>query len=198
MNPFALRSIAPDATKRRPRAVVRRSVAALLLAVLAAPTGGCVRPFRGEWGEGAEVIGLDRRQAQGFWMTSEADAVEEARFETLIPLAKVFYERTTNRRVNSKATFDDPALREYFRDPAAFADYYANLVEALDTSYFESHKPVSVKLVRVERIAPKRVMLEVTFRGRNRKPLRPWSTHVTREDEWEFANGRWWIIPGKV
>ncbi len=169
-----------------------------LVAVLLLTSSACVRPYPGEWGDGAEVIGLDRRQAQGFWMTSEAEAVEDARFDVLIPLARVFYERTTNRRVNSKATFDDPALREYFRDPAAFADYYANLVEALDRAFFESHKPISVKLVRVERIAPKRVVLEVTFRGRNRKPLRPWATHVTRKDEWEFSNGRWWIIPGKV
>jgi len=181
---------------RRPRT---RALAALLVSGLILALGpGCVRPFPGEWGEDAEVIGLERRQAQGFWMTSEADEVEQARFDMLIPLSRVFYERTTNRRVNSKATFDDPALREYFRDPAAFADYYANLVEALDRAYFESHKPISVRLERIERIAPKRVLIEVRFRGRNRKPLRFWSTHVTRTDEWEFSSGRWWIIPGKV
>ena len=175
-----------------------QALAALVTAGLVVLTSGCVRPFPGEWGDSASVVGLDERKAQGFWMTSEAEAVEEARFDMLMPLSKVFYERTTNRRVNSKATFDDPALREYFRDPAAFADYYANLVEALDRAYFESHKPISVKLERIERIAPKRVLVEVTFRGRNRKPLRFWSTHVTRTDEWEFSSGRWWVIPGKV
>lgn len=171
---------------------------ALLIVLAALLASGCARPFPREWGKRAEMVGLERKQAQGFWMTSEADAVEVARFDILVPLSKVFYERTTNRRVNSKATFDDPALREYFRDPAAFADYYANLVEALDRAYFESHKPISVKLQKIERIAPKRVLFEVTFRGRNRKPLRFWSTHVTRTDEWEFSDGRWWIIPGKV
>lgn len=185
------------------RAGARRRVARTLLvgsvglAVLAV-AGGCVRPFLGDWGDAAKVEGLDERQAQGFWMTSEAQEVERARFDMLIPLTRVFYERTTNRRVNSKATFDDPALREYFHDPAAFADYYANLVEALDRAFFESHKPVSVRLDRIERVAPKRVLVEVTFRGRNRKPLRFWSTHVTRTDEWEFSEGRWWIVPGKV
>jgi len=159
---------------------------------------GCARPFPGEWGEGAELVGLERRQAQGFWLTSQADSVEEARFDVLVPLSQVFYERTTNRRVNSKATFDDPALREFFHDPSAFADYYANLVEALDRAYFESHKPTAVKLVRIERVAPKRVAIEVLFRGRNRKPLRFWRTSVSRVDEWEFADGRWWIVPGKV
>ncbi len=175
------------------RGLVAGAAALLLLGSVA-----CVRPFPGEWGDDARIVGLDKKQAQGFWLTSEAERVEEARFDTLVPLSRVFYERTTNRRVNSKATFDDPALREYFHDPAAFADYYANLVEALDTSYFESHKPISVRLDRVERIAPKRVLIEVTFRGRNRKPLRFWSTHVTRVDEWEFSSGRWWIVPGKV
>lgn len=175
-----------------------RLLTALVTVGLVALSSGCVRPYPGEWGAHAAVVGLDERKAQGFWLTSEAEAVEEARFDMLMPLSKVFYERTTNRRVNSKATFDDPALREYFRDPAAFADYYANLVEALDRAYFESHKPISVKLQKIERIAPKRVLFEVTFRGRNRKPLRFWSTHVTRTDEWEFSDGRWWIIPGKV
>lgn len=175
----------------------RRAAATLLLAALAAGTA-CVRPFPGEWGDGAKLTGLDEKRAQGFWMTSEADELEQPRFDMLVPVSKVFYERTTNRRVNSKATFDDPALREYFHDPAAFADYYANLVEALDRAYFASHKPVSVRLESIERIAPKRVLLEVTFRGRNRKPLRYWRTDVTRTDEWEFSSGRWWIIPGKV
>jgi hypothetical protein len=166
--------------------------------VVAAGAMSCARPFPSEWGQGAKLVDLDRKQAQGFWMTSEAEDVESARFDILVPLSKVFYERTTNRRVNSKATFDDPALREFFHDPSAFADYYANLVEALDRAYFESHKPTAVKLVRIERLAPKRVAIEVTFRGRNRKPLRFWNTEVTRTDEWEFAAGRWWVIPGKV
>lgn len=180
------------------RAAHRTLVGLLIVAVVVGSLGCARRPFPREWGKGAELVGLDRRQAQGFWMTSEADEVEEARLDVLVPLSKVFYERTTNRRVNSKATFDDPALREFFHDPAAFADYYANLVEALDRAYFESHKPTAVKLVRIERLAPKRVAIEVTFRGENRKPLRFWTTHVTRTDEWEFADGRWWIIPGKV
>lgn len=175
----------------------RLALLALVLVALLAGIG-CVRPFRGEWGESTVFSGLDEKQAQGFWLTSEADAVEKARFDMLVPLSKVFYERTTNRRVNSKATFDDPALREYFHDPAAFADYYANLVEALDRAYFLSHKPISVRLDRIERIAPKRVIVQVTFRGRNRKPLRYWRTDVTRSDEWEFSSGRWWIVPGKV
>ena len=174
---------------------MKTPVALLALALL---LGGCRTPFPAEWGDGAEIVGLDRRQAQGFWMTSEADAVEEARFEVLVPLSQVFYERITNRRINSKATFDDPALREFFRDPAAFADYYAAIVEAIDRAYFESHKPTAVKLVKIERVAPKRVRIEVMFRGENRKPLRFWTTTVTRSDDWEFAGGRWWIIPGKV
>lgn len=174
------------------------AVAVLTIGLVAMAATGCARPFPSEWGKGTEIVGLERRQAQGFWMTSEADAVEEARFDILVPLSQVFYERTTNRRVNSKATFDDPALREFFRDPAAFADYYANLVEAFDRAYFESHKPTAVKLVRIEKVAPKRVKIEVVFQGENRKPLRFWNTRVTRTDDWEYAGGRWWIIPGKV
>ena len=178
----------------------RRALQATLLitALIMAGAGCAARVPTGDWGDGARVVGLDRRQAQGFWLEAGADEVETARFDILLPLSKVFYERTTNRRFNSKATFDDPALREFFRDPAAFADYYANLVEVLDRAFFESHKPTHVWLVRMERIAPKRVEIEVRFRGRNRKPLRFWATEVSQTDEWEFAAGRWWIIPGKV
>jgi len=175
-----------------------RGASVLACALLVAGLVGCARPFPSTWGKGAQLVGLEDKQAQGFWMTSEADRVEEARFDVLVPLSKVFYERITNRRVNSKATFDDPALREFFHDPSAFADYYANLVEALDRAYFESHKPTAVKLIRIERTAPKRAKVEVMLRGENRKPLRFWSTYVTRVDDWEFAQGRWWIIPGKV
>jgi len=173
-------------------------VSVLAIGLMATALGACATRFPSEWAQGVEMVGLERKQAQGFWLTSEADEVEEAQFDILLPLSKVFYERTTNRRVNSKATFDDPALREFFHDPAAFADYYANFVEALDRAYFESHKPTAVRLLRIEKVAPKRVKIEVEFRGGNRKPMRLWSTRLTRVDEWEFAAGRWWVIPGKV
>lgn len=176
-----------------------RSVWIALIALCGVAGSGCLGLRDApDWGKGAEVVGLDARPAQGFWMKSGGEEIEAARVDILLPLSKVFYERITNRRLNSKASFDDPALREFFRDPTAFADYYANLVEALDRAYFESDRPTSVTLLRVERIDPKRAKLTVRFRGDNRKPLRFWSTFASRTDEWEYAGGRWWIIPGKV
>ena len=39
----------------------------------------------------------------------------------------------------------------------------------------------------------------VLFTGENGLPLRWWETNLLRDDIWEVdADGRWWIVPGKV
>ena len=40
--------------------------------------------------------------------------------------------------------------------------------------------------------------LEVRFVGNNDLPLRWWSAALVRHDEWQWRDGRWWIVPGKV
>lgn len=152
-------------------------------------TQGCAGGrFDRPWGDGISIAGFD----------PGADAGETAAFALLVPLSKIFYGRIANRRFNSKATYDDPALREYFHSGDAFADYYANFADALERAHFESHRPTAVWLDRAERTAPNRAQLHVRFEGENGLPLRWWSTRVLRVDEWEYVEGRWWIIPGKV
>lgn len=125
-------------------------------------------------------------------------------------LAEVFYQRIANRRFNSIATFHDPALREFFESGEAFADYYADLAQALEGARFEANRPLRIVLLEFESGDPGdpgdlaaasdviRVLIHVHFEGENARPLRWWSTHLERADQWEFRDGSWVIVPGKV
>jgi hypothetical protein len=116
----------------------------------------------------------------------------------LVSLSEIFYDRITARRFDSLATFEDPALREFFRSDEAFADYYAAFADALVRSSFESNRPTAARLESMEWVFAGGVEVSVRFRGENAKPLRWWSAELVRADRWEFIEGRWWIIPGKV
>lgn len=114
-------------------------------------------------------------------------------------LAGIFYGRAEDRRLNSIATYHDPAMHEFFQTPEAFADYYADLVQALTVHHFEAIRPTSVRVENFE-IAEgvDRVRISVRFRGKNGRPARWWSTRYLRQDEWILKQDRWWIIPGKL
>jgi hypothetical protein len=173
--------------QRRLRAAI--VALALALAGLAAMPGCAGGLFAGEWGKSADYVGFD---------PNTRNRGGAADFTVIVPLSGIFYDRIRNRRFNSKAAYDDPGLREYFRSEEAFADYYAAFAEALERAHFESHRPTSVWLERMERSGGNGVIVRVGFRGANGLPLRWWSTRIVREDRWEYAGGRWWIIPGKV
>ena len=113
-------------------------------------------------------------------------------------LASVFYDRIEARRFNSIATYKDPALREYFRTPQAFDDYYAELVQDLTLWHFEAVRPTRVVVLDMALEESGRVGVRVRFHGRNGRPMRFWNTSLIRIDQWEFSDGRWWILPGKV
>ncbi len=113
-------------------------------------------------------------------------------------LAGDFYGRLANRRFDSIATYQDPGLREYFETEESFADYYADLAQALSGANFEAHRPSSVEIQAIESPAPDRVIVQVRFVGANGLPLRWWTTELLRTDRWrQSAGGRWWVVPGK-
>jgi hypothetical protein len=127
------------------------------------------------------------------------DPHEQRSLARLSQLADIFYQRLAHRRVNSIATFHDPALREFFQSEEAFADYYADLVQKLDYEHFEANRPSEITLIslHVEESGDQAVTV-VEFRGNNSLPLRFWSVDYARRDMWRLADGRWWIIPGKL
>lgn len=110
--------------------------------------------------------------------------------------ALAFYERLSLRRVNSYGTYQDRVLREYFRDEAAFSDYYADLADDLDLAHFEQNRAFQVEVAEFVFDGPGRARVRVRLVGEDGKPLRPFSTDVEREDRWERQSGRWWVVPG--
>jgi len=113
-------------------------------------------------------------------------------------LVLVFYARVSNRRFNSISTFHDPALREFFQTPEAFADYYADFAQDLMLAHFDYNRPIAFEILGFEVTEPESARVEVLLRGANNQPLRFWGTSLTRTDRWRYVDGHWWIIPGKL
>ena len=40
--------------------------------------------------------------------------------------------------------------------------------------------------------------VKVRFRGGDGRPLRPGTTELIRLDRWDWADGTWWLHPGKL
>ena len=148
----------------------------------------CLRPPGVEWGKGLAQPDLDLLLAE---LPTTAAA-------SLLPLSEIFYSRITSRRFNSRATFEDPSVRQFFPSVSAYSDYYAALVDALDLAYIEYYRPHTVELLEIERNPSGSLRLQVRFVGNNDLPLRWWSAALVRRDEWQWRDGRWWVVPGKV
>jgi len=112
--------------------------------------------------------------------------------------AQRFYGRLANRRFNVLATFRDETLREYFRSDRAFSDYYSDFAQDLDDQHFARNRPTELEVVEFLVDGPGQARVRIRLRGRDGRPLRPWSVAATREDQWERLGGEWWVIPGKL
>jgi len=134
------------------------------------------------------------------WVVEEGPGVDRETEETLrlTQLARIFYGRVVGRRFNSISTYHDPALREFFTTGEAFADYYADLAQALADTHFEANRPTDAQMELVVLEAPGAARIRVRLRGKNGQPLRPWPARLVREDAWRLTEGRWFIIPGKL
>jgi hypothetical protein len=172
---------------RRRRAPARRLALLLTLLVLGSLPGCATRGAQG-WGE--VLSEADRSGAL-------ADVPAEAR-AALLPLSEIFYARITSRRFNSRATFEDPSIRQFFPSVAAYSDYYAALVDDLDRAYILFNRPTRVDLIGIERSDSGSLLLSLRFVGENDLPLRWWNAELERVDEWQWRDGRWYVVPGKV
>ena len=125
------------------------------------------------------------------------DLPETAR-GSLFSLSEIFYERIASRRFNSRATFEDPSMRQFFPTLAAYSDYYAALVDNLDQANIRFNRPTEIELLGIELAENGSLMLSLRFTGRNDLPLRWWNTTLLRTDEWLWQDDRWWVVPGKL
>ena len=83
---------------------------------------------------------------------------------------ETFYRRLVQRRLNALDTFNDPVLRDFFRTPDLFFDYYADLAQALSAAHFEKSRAVDYEI----------------------------QEFLFEDPEWELSEGSWWITPGKL
>jgi len=178
-SPFAaLRGAAAagSGTRARARALRRAALLALAFALGPACAGGGPPP---DVAQGAQVV---------------ADpAIVEFQVR-----AQAFYDRFTNRRVNTLATFQDGLLRGYFRSDQEFTDYYANLAQALVQAHFERNEPLTAEVEEFLVDGPGRARVRFHMVGKNGLPLRFWRTSLAQEDRWERHEGGWRILPGKL
>ena len=171
------------------RRVPRRPAVVWLLALaLIVAVSACARPSDSLW---QDALG-ERERAEVL-----RDLPSEAR-ASLVPLSEIFYQRITSRRFDSRATFEDPSVRQFFPTVAAYSDYYAALVDALDRAHIRFNRPTVVELLGIEAGDGDSLRLSLRFIGRNDLPLRWWNATLLRTDQWRWQDGRWWVVPGKV
>jgi hypothetical protein len=167
---------------------VRRRWSLAGLAVIGLLAAACSGIGGGRWGQAVPSDELDLAMAG---LPAEAQ-------RAFLPLTEVFYDRITSRRFNSRATFDDPSVRQFFPSVAAYSDYYAALVDVLDRNFFRNNQPTRIDLLGISVVGDGELRLSLRFVGKNDLPLRWWNATLLRTDEWRWRDGRWWVVPGKV
>jgi hypothetical protein len=157
---------------------------ALLLGLLAL---GCVGwpPFGGA----GEQPAADAEQG--------IQLVEDPALLEFYERASAFYGRLARRRFDSIETFQDESLRDFFRDEAAYSDYYADLTSALVEAHFERNRPLVLEVVELSLEGPGRARVVARLVGDDGRPLRPGHVQLERNDRWERLDGVWRIVPGR-
>lgn len=159
----------------------------LVLLVLCS-SSACLGPAAGSW---TQTISQEDRSRVLSALPVEAG-------ESILALSEIFYERITSRRFNSRATFEDPSMRQFFPTVAAYSDYYAALVDALDEANIEFNRPTRIDLLAIDVARDGSLALSLRFVGHNDLPLRWWNARLLRTDQWRWQEGRWWLVPGKI
>ncbi len=158
--------------------------AGILTLVLASGLGCAWWPWRDQGPPGDPRYGVEVVDFEGITQFHER--------------ANTFYQRLSNRRVNTYATYTDRVLREHFQTEEAFADYYADLADALAFAWFERNQALEVRVVEFLFDRPGSALVKLRLSGENGLPLRPGRTHLEREDRWVRRDGTWWVDPAQL
>ena len=159
---------------------MKRALAALLLVF------GC-----GGWPFSREPAGPAPDPEQGIELVDDAAVLE------FYERASTFYARLARRRFDSIETYQDELLRGFFRSEAAYADYYADLADALVEAHFEKNRPVSLEVIELRLEGPGRGHVHTQIIGEDGRPLRRGRVQLERTDRWERLEGVWRIAPGR-
>ncbi len=178
-----------------------RAVRPILAAVVAGALVGCSSFSAPGWmwpfgsGDGSRQ---DAPQRVGPASPASPPATSDEAVLGFHERAQAFYERLAQRRFNTLATYNDPALHGYFETLDAYSDYYAQLAEALAAAHFEKNRPLAAELQEFAMESSGRARVRFRLVGRSSQPLRFWRVSIERDDIWEQRGDRWWIVPGKL
>lgn len=113
--------------------------------------------------------------------------------------AEDFYGRLIKRRFNALETFNDDFLRDHFRTPDGFFDYYAGLATALQEAHFSKSRPSYVGVEEFLFETPNTVRVQVRYQGQDSRPLRGlFKVDLILSDTWVLADRAWSITPGRL
>ena len=160
-----------------------KTAPALALALLAF---GC-----GLWPFSEEASGPAPDPSQGLELVDDAAVFE------FYERASAFYGRLARRRFDSIETYQDEALRNFFRSEATYTDYYADLAGALVEAHFEKNRPISLEVLELRLEGPGRGFVHARIIGEDGRPLRRGKVRLERNDRWERVEGVWRIAPGR-
>jgi hypothetical protein len=163
-----------DVLGRGSRVAGRALAGAVLVAVALC---GCAGGASRTWGE---AVPRDERDLALAGLSADAQ-------RAFMPLSQVFYERIASRRVNSRATFDDPSVRQFFPSVAAYSDYYAALVDALDSANVRNNQPTRIELLGLTATADGVLKLSCARGGTTPASL---VNATCWADEWQWQAGR--------
>ena len=125
-------------------------------------------------------------------------AVAPARSLALRHRVDGFYLRLAHRRFNTLETYNDYIMRDHFQSLDLFFDYYADLVEDLLDAEFEKCRPTAIEVLEFAFESEDSAQVLVRFHGEDGRPMRPDATDLVRADRWEWADGAWWVRPGRL
>lgn len=180
---------------------MRSGVRRLGIAVAAIALGACARP---DWLHMPKLPDLpdlprvslpsiSRDAGKDVGRVSEVEVVDSAEVADFYARATEFYRRLEGRRFNSIVAFRDAGLRAYFENEQTFTDYYADVADDLDAAHFARSVPVETRVQEFLVDGPGRARVLVRVVGDDGRPLRFWTTSITREDRWERRSGQWWV-----
>ncbi|MGH0031663.1 MAG: hypothetical protein ACQGVC_17880 [Myxococcota bacterium] len=158
---------------------MRRSLTLLALLAVALGAGACRGP--GEAAPNVPTVAVDSDTALSLRQRTDG-----------------FYLRLAHRRFNTLETYNDRIMREHFRSPALFLDYYADLAQSLSDANFEKSRPLRVEIQEMRFEDPASARVWIRFVGYDDRPLRPGRVRMVRVDRWERSDGTWWVQPGKL
>ena len=171
----------------KPSVEIRAAILVVAFLGLNSTTGCLGRPAQA-W---ADAVSDEQRAAIFHDLPAEASG-------SLISLSEIFYERISSRRFNSRASFEDPSMRQFFPSVASYSDYYAALVDEMDRANIRFNRPTEIQLLGIEVNPSGSLQLSLRFIGRNDLPLRWWNATLLRTDEWRWQDDRWWVVPGRI